>query len=279
MGKVLIVGGGLGGVAAAAALHRVGVEAHVYEQAAELREIGAGLSVWPNATRVLAVLGLLDQARARSGEIRRLEVRDHSGHLLSAIAAPGQQATPSLCIHRADLLALLASQVPPDRLHLGKCFENLKDAGSRVIVRFSDGEEAEGDVLVGADGLFSRVRSVLFGDSRPIYRGCHAWRGLADMKHDLGTTAIEFWGAGGRVGLEPLGAERIFWYATQNAPQGAIGEPQAWTERLTNLFFDWDERVRNAIAATPPQSLLCHDLCDRFKSGRLGRPGSCQTSP
>jgi 2-polyprenyl-6-methoxyphenol hydroxylase-like FAD-dependent oxidoreductase len=177
MGKVLIVGGGLGGVAAAAALQRVGIEAHVYEQSSGLREIGAGLSVWPNATRVLNELGLLEAARARSGEIKRLEVRDPRGRIMSAVTAPGQMPAPALCIHRADLLSLLAGLVPAALLHAGKRFSSMEETPRGVVARFADGTAAEGDVLIGADGLFSAVRSSLFGKQRPVYRGCHAWLG------------------------------------------------------------------------------------------------------
>jgi 2-polyprenyl-6-methoxyphenol hydroxylase-like FAD-dependent oxidoreductase len=271
MSSVLIVGGGLGGMATAAALHRIGVEAHVYEQSDALREVGAGLSVWPNASRVLQELGVLGQATARSGEIRRLEVRDPVGRLLSAVMAPGRMSMPSLCIHRADLLALLVSLVPSDCVHLGKRFEMMHESADCVTVRFEDGSEAVGDVLVGADGLFSKVRTALFGRRQPTYRGCHAWRGLADAELDLGTTVIEFWGAGRRFGVEPLGPGRVFWYATENAPEGTIGDRQSWKPRLGRLFADWDERVLDAIDATPPEALLCHDLYDRPARARWGR--------
>jgi 2-polyprenyl-6-methoxyphenol hydroxylase-like FAD-dependent oxidoreductase len=271
MSKVLIVGGGLGGVATAAALHHVGVDAHVYERSAALREIGAGLSVWPNATRVLDEFGVLDEARSCSGEIRRLEVRDPSGRLLSVVTAPGREAQPSLCIHRADLLALLVSLVPPERIHLGKQFEAMDETADGVMARFSDGSAVAGDVLIGADGLFSTVRAALFGPRPPVYRGCHGWRGLADATFDLDATAIEFWGAGRRFGIEPLGRQRVFWYATENAPQGSIGEPRTWKSRLDELFAGWDERVRSTIHVTPDDALLCHELCDRPPHGRWGR--------
>ena len=260
---VLIVGGGLGGVAAAVALRRAGIEAEVFEQTGELREIGAGLSVWPNATHVLADLGLLGAARARSGEIRRLELRDPFGALLSTVEMPGRFPTPSLCIHRADLLALLARELPETQLHLGKRFESFEERDDRIVARFSDGDQVESRVLVGADGLFSRVRTALFGTEQPVYRGCHGWRGLAPIRHGLGETAIEFWGPGRRIGIEPMGPERIFWYATENAPHGSIGAPESWRARLAQLFEGWDQRALDAIQHTPQHALLCHDLYDR----------------
>jgi 2-polyprenyl-6-methoxyphenol hydroxylase-like FAD-dependent oxidoreductase len=271
MSQVLIVGGGLGGVATAAALHHAGIEAHVYERSAALCEIGAGLSVWPNATSVLNELGVLADARSCSGEIRRLEVRDPSGRLLSVVTAPGSQAQPSLCIHRADLLALLVSLVPPEHIHLGKPFEAMDETADGVTARFSDGSAAAGDVLIGADGLFSTVRAALFGPRPPVYRGCHVWRGLADATFDLDATAIEFWGAGRRFGIEPLDRQRVFWYATENARQGSIGEPRRWKPRLDELFAGWDERVRSTIHVTPDDALLCHELYDRPPRGRWGR--------
>src|SRR4051812_41511748 len=103
--KIIIVGGGIGGLATAIAVRRQGHEVAVYEQAPELLEIGAGLSVWPNATRVLSEFGLLPEVLRRSAVLERLQLQTLKGELLSDITTIADFETPSVCIHRAELLA------------------------------------------------------------------------------------------------------------------------------------------------------------------------------
>src|ERR1700692_1244343 len=116
-----IVGGGIGGVAAAVALHRAGIDATVYERANELREVGAGMMLWPNATRVLKELGLLERVAALSGPNRHFLVRSSAGTILMDIGL-GHFEVPALCTRRSDLLDALLSALPPDRVRLGHDF-------------------------------------------------------------------------------------------------------------------------------------------------------------
>src|SRR5271169_3366803 len=116
-----IIGGGIGGVAAAVALHRAGIDATVYERAPELREVGAGMMLWPNATRVLKDFGLLEKVTARSGPNQHFLVRAKEGKTLMDIAL-GQFEVPALCIRRSDLLDTLLSALPHDRIRLGHDF-------------------------------------------------------------------------------------------------------------------------------------------------------------
>ncbi len=173
-----IVGGGIGGVAAAVALHRVGIEATVYERAPELREVGAGMMLWPNATRVLRDVGLLEKVAALSGPARHFLVRGSTGAVLMDIAL-GRFDVPALCTRRADLLDALISALPAERIRLGRDFESFECRKHGVGVHFAGGISAEHDFLIGADGIRSRVRSQLLGLHEPIYRGYTVWRGLA----------------------------------------------------------------------------------------------------
>jgi 2-polyprenyl-6-methoxyphenol hydroxylase-like FAD-dependent oxidoreductase len=118
--RVLIIGGGIGGLTAAIALGQRGCEISVFEQAQELREIGAGLSLWPNATGVLNKLGLLPEVLDRSEVLERLQLRSSDGQLLADIRTIADFKTPSLCIHRAELLSILKRHIPVDCIHLGE---------------------------------------------------------------------------------------------------------------------------------------------------------------
>ncbi len=173
-----IIGGGIGGVAAAVALHRAGIDATVYERAPELREVGAGMMLWPNATRVLKELGLLDRVAAWSGPNRHFLVRSSAGTILMDIGL-GHFEVPALCTRRSDLLDALLSALPLERVRLGHDFEYFEQQKYRVGVHFAGGVSAEHDFVIGADGIRSRVRSQLLGVHEPIYRGYTVWRGLA----------------------------------------------------------------------------------------------------
>src|SRR5664279_3502833 len=167
-----IIGGGIGGVATAVALHRAGIQATVYERATEFREVGAGMMLWPNATRVLKEFGLLERVAASSGTSQHFLVRSSAGSTLMDIAL-GRFEVPALCIRRSDMLDALLSALPPERIRLGHDFESFEQRKGGVRVNFSrsisrEGVSAEHDFLIGADGIRSRVRSQLLGVHEPI---------------------------------------------------------------------------------------------------------------
>src|SRR5579872_4008052 len=137
-----IVGGGIGGVAAATALHRAGIDATVYERAPAIREVGAGMMLWPNATRVLKELGLLEIVAALSGPNQHFLVRASSGAILMDIAL-GRFDVPALCTRRSDLLDALISAVPAGRVRLGYRFDAFERRNRGVGVHFAEGASAE----------------------------------------------------------------------------------------------------------------------------------------
>jgi 2-polyprenyl-6-methoxyphenol hydroxylase-like FAD-dependent oxidoreductase len=153
-----IIGGGIGGVAAAVALHRAGIHATVYERATELREVGAGMTLWPNATRVLRELGALERVAALSGPNQHFLVRSSAGSILMDIGL-GHFDVPALCTRRSDLLDALISALPAGRVRLGNDFAYLDRQESSVGVHFADHASVEHDFVIGADGIRSRVLS------------------------------------------------------------------------------------------------------------------------
>jgi 2-polyprenyl-6-methoxyphenol hydroxylase-like FAD-dependent oxidoreductase len=243
--KIIIVGGGIGGLTTAIALRRQGFEVAVMEQAEELREIGAGLSVWPNASGALEKLGLLARVLERSEVLERLQLRTWTGELLSNIRTVADFRTPSVCIHRADLLAVLKEETPEECVHLGQKFEDFEEPGGVVTASSSGGLKVSGDALVGADGLNSAVRGRVLGLSKPVYRGYWACRGVARFRlpESYAHTATETWGAGQRFGIEPMGRGRVFWYATANAPEGALGDQHGWKDELLRKFGQWHSPI------------------------------------
>jgi 2-polyprenyl-6-methoxyphenol hydroxylase-like FAD-dependent oxidoreductase len=270
MTNIGIVGGGIGGVAAAVALHRVGIEATVYERAPELREVGAGMMLWPNATRVLRDLGLLEKVAALSGPNRHFLVRSSAGAILMDISL-GRFDVPALCTRRADLLDALISALPAERIRLGHDFESFECRKHGVGVHFAGGISVEHDFLIGADGIRSRIRSQLLGMHEPVYRGYTVWRGLACLTGTVPTGAnSETWGRGQRFGILSTGGDRFTWYATANTGRDHVDSSEGRQPELLRLFAGWHEPVVNLISATDESAILKNGAYDLAPLKRWG---------
>jgi salicylate hydroxylase len=181
--SVAVIGGGIGGTCAALSLLQSGVDVQVYEQAKELREVGAGIQISPNASRVLHRLGLAE-ALAEMG-VKPLawhQRRWYDGRTLLrtplAEAIEAAFGSPHYQMHRADILRTLVAALPSDRVHIGHRLTDLVDHGDRVEAQFENGVRINADVLVGADGIHSTVRRILFGPEQPHFTGCMCYRGL-----------------------------------------------------------------------------------------------------
>jgi 2-polyprenyl-6-methoxyphenol hydroxylase-like FAD-dependent oxidoreductase len=263
--KVIVIGGGIGGLTAAIALHKAGIEAHAYERASALREVGAGISLWANALHALDELGLADAIRPHVLSELHAGLRTWRGAVLSSAASDEltkRFAIPIAVMHRADLLAVLASQVSPQHLHLNyECAGFVQDAEG-VTAQFTNGEAARGDVLIGADGLHSVVRAQLFGDQPPRYSGYTAWRAVVPTTNTR-IVPSESWGPGQRFGIIPLSDGRVYWYATKNLPEGERDAPGQAKQNLLRLFRGWHDPVEALIQATDESAILRNDIYDR----------------
>jgi 2-polyprenyl-6-methoxyphenol hydroxylase-like FAD-dependent oxidoreductase len=178
-----------------------------------------------------------------------------------------------LLVHRAELHAALLAELPADAVIRGDALQSYSEDATSVTARFASGRTIHSDLLVGADGLHSVVRTGLLGDEEPRPSGLVAYRGV--VRHGLGDRAGEFWGPGGVVGLAPLSGGRVYWYATARASAGDRGPvSQAERERLVARLAGWAEPIRSVVAATPADAVLRHPLEDRrpqrgWSSGRV----------
>ena len=262
--KVLIVGGGIGGLTAAIALHRVGIDAHVYERASALREVGAGIGMMANALRALDALGVGDALRSQGLAAVQGGLRDPTGKVLLAMPMDDltRQAGAIAVVHRAELLAELARHVDPESLHLDcECVTFTQDREG-VTARFRNGETAHGNALIGADGLRSVIRTELFGDQAIHYAGYTAWRSAVRFEAADKLTMTETWGRGRRFGIVPMSRGRAYWFATLNAIEGERDPKGNSRERLAGLFRGWHAPIEALIAASKPNSILRNDVCD-----------------
>jgi 2-polyprenyl-6-methoxyphenol hydroxylase-like FAD-dependent oxidoreductase len=182
MTRVAIIGGGIGGLTAANALSRAGIEVAVYEAAAELREIGAGVALHPNAMKVLRAIGLEDGVRAVAGRSQWQVLRNwKTGRVIGRTSRRQQAASFGIegaTVHRADLLDVLAGALPAGMVTLGKRCTQVRTDGEVAAARFADGSEIEADVIAGADGIHSAVRASLFGPDAPRFTGKICYRSI-----------------------------------------------------------------------------------------------------
>ncbi len=261
--KALITGAGIGGLTAAIALRRAGIEVEVYERASRLAEVGAGISLWANAIACLSALGLGDEILRSSVAYDGAGLRTPDGARVGSVSVEHLKRrfpVPIVVLHRAELMDVLHQAFGTANLHLGKALVAFRDDGGGVHAEFSDGTSARGDFLVGADGLRSQVRSTIHGDRPPRYAGCTAWRGVVSVTQ-LPVEATETWGRGNIFGQVPMSGGRSYWYATQNGPPG--GKNADERAALLNLFGEWHPPIPALLEAADPASILRNDIYDR----------------
>jgi 2-polyprenyl-6-methoxyphenol hydroxylase-like FAD-dependent oxidoreductase len=265
--RAVVVGAGIGGLAAAIALERAGVESIVVERAPELRERGFGIVLAPNAVRALELLGLRESVAARGRRVERAEVRDPRGRLLMEIPY-ARLGWETYGILRSELQQALLAAVPAGRLRLGcECTGVASDGEVRV-----EGVDAVGgDLVVGADGIRSTVRRSLFGEEPLRYGGHRAWRaGVAFEDDAVGDRFVEAWGVGGGFGFGPAGAGRVYWYCFETVPEDAPRRANPKAE-LLHSYGAWFDPVPRLIQATDPDAIEPTFTYDRRPRRTWGR--------
>ena len=265
--RIAIVGGGIGGLTLALALRQRGLRAEVYEQAAELAEIGAAVALSANATRELRRLGVLDPITAASCEPTELIYRD--GRTGARVAAhpvrhggayQARFGAPYYGIHRADLQRALSGALAGEGLHLGHRLSDMQDSGGAMRLAFANGHVAEADLVVGADGVRSPVRQYVTGGEGVTYSGTSALRGIvptADLPSLPDPHAIQFWmGPDAHLLHYAIGGngQDVNYFAVMEGPRdwhaaGSVAD--IGREEALGAFAGWHPAVREMVAAVP----------------------------
>lgn len=274
--RVLVIGGGIGGLATARALQLSGIDCAVFERVEEFRPVGAGLSLWSNAVKALRLLDL-EQAVIAAGEtMQRSQLRAAGGEVLTNLPMAElerRSGAPTVAIHRADLQSILLNSLSAGTVRLGAECTAFEQGTEGVTARFADDTEATGSLIIGADGLHSIIRSQLFGESRPRYSGYTAWRAVTVFNYPPDNLVVsETHGLGARFGLVPVGRGRVYWFAAANAPEGEHAATSAKAELLAR-FGGWHDPIKAIIQETPEESILRNDIYDRdpLKEWGVGR--------
>lgn len=247
--RAVVVGGGIGGLATAVALHHTGWQVTVRERGQTLDRGGAGLVLWPNALRCLDVLGIADAVRSRATPLASTAIRRPDGRLLSRLAPDPRADRHPLGIVRADLIDALTAPLGPEVVRLGAAVTKADDVCA--------------DLVVGADGVRSTVRASLGSTVRPSYRGYTVWRALipaaaATLTNRSG--ASETWGPGRRFGIVPAGPDATYVYAAAPAPEGQRSDDER--AELQRRFGGWHAPIPAILNALDASTLLRHDIDD-----------------
>lgn len=274
-GRVLLVGAGVAGLAAAIALERVGVEAVVLEREPRVPEVGAGLALGPNAITALRRIGIAEAVEAAGEVLWRLQHRRDDGRVIAdwpTGRVSRKVGAPIVALGRAELMGLLAERAPAGSVRLGAECVGLEERDGTVAARLADGGEERGAILVGSDGIGSAIRARF--DSTPLRSaGFTEWRGVCAFDGAEPGVHVQSYGRGLVFGWVPVAGGRVAWYGRANAAPGGSDEPGEAQPKLLAMFGGWHEPVAEVIRATAPGAITRADVFDlprrrRWASGR-----------
>jgi 2-polyprenyl-6-methoxyphenol hydroxylase-like FAD-dependent oxidoreductase len=276
--NAIIAGGGIGGLATALALQQAGVEVTVLERRRELERAagGAGLMVWHNGMSCLDKLGVADDARARGTEIDRFEFRTWRGAPLMRWDVAGltqELGAPTIGINRTDLHLALVDALEPGALRLGDACTGFEHDEGGVTAKLASGATVDGDVLIGADGLNSALRTQLFGPRKPRYAGYTTWRGVLDFPEEEGAPsgdARKLWGPGRRLLFYRVGDGKLYWLALTRAREGEQDPPGGHREAVLEHHRGWEAPVEAMLEATDEAAIDRLDIVDHNPLRRWG---------
>jgi 2-polyprenyl-6-methoxyphenol hydroxylase-like FAD-dependent oxidoreductase len=272
--KVVIAGGGLGGVALGRALRHRGIDFELYERATAFRPAGAAVAIQPNAIKALrkidpeladaAIAAGEEQDTSRDGTV----ILNPRGKVLARLALGdlrGRYGAPTVTIRRTDFHDVLRHGLPDSALRVDHEVASFEDHDRGVAVKLANGRQIEGDLLVGADGIHSTVREQLWGKDDLLYRGYTSWRALPPRPdHALCARGRTFntFGPGGFFGGRSLG-DQLYWHAEFFAARGEVPAmtPEAARERLMSHVRGWHAPIEDLVRAS--DAIVCTDIHDR----------------
>ena len=278
--RALVIGASPAGLAAALAVRSAGYTPVVLEQAAELREVGTALTLWPNALAALAELNLADDVAAVGCPAEGNQIRTPSGRLVDDVSGQAMRewfGSTGMTLLRSELIAVLLNRLGADAIRTGARCVGVTSTPTAVVAHLADGREETGALLIGVDGLHSVVRAQLVGGRDPLrYAGYPVWRGIAE--YDLGRAPGSLsMGRGAQFGMFPMRGGRTYWFASLRMPPGVARTVTA-AALLYDRFASWHPPIRDVLITTPAHQIIVTDVYDRrplrrWRSGRVALVG------
>jgi FAD-dependent urate hydroxylase len=281
--KVVVIGAGIGGLTVGIALRQAGFQVEIYDKVRSLRPVGAGISLWSNGVKVLNRLGMGAQIAQIGGRMDHMQYRTQSGEILNdiplqpLIESVGQRPYP---VARTDLQQILLDAYG-DAIHLGTRCMSVEEDAQGVTALFEDGTQAQGDLLIAADGIHSGLREYVLGETyQPQYRGYVNWNGLVPASDALAppNTWVIYVGNHQRASLMPVAGDRLYFFFDVPLPPGTTAEPDQYRAELSQYFAGWAEPVQSLIAQLEPEKVARLEIrdvgpIDRLVRGRIALLG------
>ena len=284
--KIAIVGAGLGGAAAATLLQKAGFQVDVYEQAPAFSRIGAGIHMGPNIMKIFRRMGIEQKLSDMGSHPDFWFSRDGaSGDYLSRIPlgefARKEYGAAYITVHRGDLHALQMSTIAPGTTHFNKCLTRLEETDNLVRLHFSDGTSTEADIVIGADGINSKIREELLGAEKPLYSGWVAHRALIRSetlaKYNLNfENCVKWWSEDRHMMVYHTTAKRDEYYYVTGVPHAAWDFQGSFVdssrEEMREAFADYNPTVQALIESSESVSkwpLLNRNPLPLWSRGRL----------
>lgn len=265
--KGLIIGGGIAGLTAAIALKKIGVSTTVYEAVPQIKTVGAGIWMATNAMQVFNHLGIAPKIKSAGMPLDKIAIAEPNLKIIQGTDMQNIQRKYGhsiTAIHRAKLQKILLEELDASNVQLSKKLQSLEQTSNGITAHFIDGSSAEGDFLIGADGIHSNVRKQFYPDLQYRYSGQTCWRGVA--KFDLPPTyekaTIETWGNQVRFGFSAIGGGEVYWFAVKTSPSNIKDDPAKVKEYLYELYSDFAPPIPQLLAATPRENIVKTDMYD-----------------
>ena len=208
--KIAVIGGGIGGLTAAGLLYQTGHDVQVYEKRNDLNQVGAGIGIGSNVLKALKPYKMTYAIEQEGQALNKIEIRTNLDSFLNTLKM-NQDEEQNITIHRSVLHEILKTHVPPERINLDYKLKEFKQTPDNIRLYFENGQEAEADLVIAADGLNSNIRKQIQPKSEPKYAGYTCFRGVVNENLNIDrTTALEYWGHKGRFGIVPLKDDELY---------------------------------------------------------------------
>lgn len=262
--RVDIIGGGIGGLTMAIALQRKGIKAQVYEQADELKPVGAGIILANNAMQVFQKLGVDSKIVQNGNRISCMNITSPNLTKLSSIDLKYFETKydcQNIAIHRAVLQKILATELESNSLKLGYKLSKMEVVGNSNLLRFENGKKINSKITLGADGLNSTVRGFLFPTTRIRNAFQVCWRGTVNhtLPEKFKNELNEAWGKGNRLGFVQIGSNEVYWYASKTFKKSASEHS---VDKLPDFFSGYDHIIQSIISKTPIEKIHTATIAD-----------------